>query len=346
MKAAILVAQNKPLVIDEVELPSKLDFGQVLVKVHYSGICGSQLGEIAGVKGPDSYLPHLLGHEGSGVVVEVGPNVKHVKEGDHVVMHWRPGIGIESTPPKYIWQGKTLSAGFVTTFNEYAVVSENRLTPIPKDYPLETASLYGCAITTGYGVIENNAKLKMGETIVVVGAGGIGLNIIQGATLYNAHQIVAVDRFDNRLQLAKQIGATHCINSNSDVNWVDKILSIVGNNGADIVVDNTGIPSVISTCIKLTQSKGRTILVGVPAKGQETSLYTLPMHFGKILTGSHGGNGNPTHDIPRYIKIEQKGKVNLSAIISSQYPLDKINDAIEGMRNGSIVGRVMVKMIQ
>ena len=345
MKAAILVEQNMPLIVDDVELPLKLDFGQVLVQVHYSGICGSQLGEIAGVKGSDSYLPHLLGHEGSGIVIETGSNVKYVKAGDHIVMHWRPGIGIESNPPKYKWQGRTLNAGFVTTFNEYAVVSENRLTPVPKDYPLETATLYGCAVTTGYGVIENNAKLKMGESIVVVGAGGIGLNVIQGAELYNAHPIVAVDRFDDRLELAKKIGATHCVNSETDKYWVESILTIVGDCGADVVVDNTGNPSIISWCIKVTQPQGRTVLVGVPVKGKETSLYTLPYHFGKVLTGSHGGNGIPSKDILRYIKVEQTRKVQLPKLITSHFPLSRINEAIEGMRDGTVVGRVMIKLL-
>ena len=132
-KAAILVEQNKDLTVDNITLPGSLDFGQVLVEVHFSGICGSQIGEITGVKGKDPYLPHLLGHEGSGVVLETGPNVNAVSEGDKVVMHWRPGKGIQSTPPKYHWNGREVNAGYVTTFNQYAVVSENRLTSINDD---------------------------------------------------------------------------------------------------------------------------------------------------------------------------------------------------------------------
>ena len=128
MQAAILVEQNQPLVIDEVQLPKSLEYGQVLVKIYYSGICGSQIGEIKGVKGPDAWLPHLLGHEASGIVVEIGEGVSTVQADDVVVLHWRKGEGIESSPPKYQWQGKQLNAGFITTFNEYAVVSENRLT--------------------------------------------------------------------------------------------------------------------------------------------------------------------------------------------------------------------------
>ena len=273
MQAAILVEQNKPLIIDEVELPSKLDFGQVLVQVYNSGICGSQLGEMSGVKGPDPYLPHLLGHEGSGIVIETGPNVNHVQEGDHVVLHWRPGKGIEARPPKYSWKGKTLNAGFVTTFNEYSVVSENRLTKIPEDLDLEIAALFGCAVTTGLGIINNNAKVKIGESVVLFGAGGIGLNIIQGAAMVSAYPIVAIDLFDHKLDLAKNMGATHIINS-KEMDVRNTINEIIGEFGADVVIDNTGNVNIIHDAYELTNAKGRTILVGVPRKGEETKIYT------------------------------------------------------------------------
>ena len=210
-KAAILVEQNKDLVIGEITLPKTLDIGQVLVKIRYSGICGSQLGEIDGVKGPDPWLPHLLGHEGSGHAVAVGPGVKHVKPGDAVVLHWRPSKGIEATPAKYSWNGKVVNAGWVTTFNDHAVIAENRLTAIPAGTDLKAAALYGCAVTTGFGVIDNRAKIKLGESVVVFGAGGIGLNIVQGAALAGARTIVAVDRYANRLELARHCGATETI---------------------------------------------------------------------------------------------------------------------------------------
>src|SRR5437762_407344 len=139
MKAAILVAQREPLLVDDVALPAILDYGQVLVRIAYSSICGSQLGEIDGVKGPDRYLPHLLGHEGAGEVLEAGPGIKRVRAGDHVVLHWMKGAGIEAETPCYAWQGRRLNAGWVTTFNEYAVVSENRVTPIPESFDLALA---------------------------------------------------------------------------------------------------------------------------------------------------------------------------------------------------------------
>ena len=342
MRAAILVSLNEPLIVDNVQLPTGLECGQVLVKVNFSGICGSQLGEISGVKGPDPYLPHLLGHEGSGIVQEVGLGVQYVKVGDKVVMHWQAGRGIQAEPPKYRWGGKVLNAGYVTTFNEYAVVSENRLTPIPPDYPLEYAALYGCAVTTGLGVIENNAQLRMGQSLVVVGAGGVGLNIIQGAQLHSGYPIVAVDQFDNRLQLAKQVGATHILNNRNEEDWLSRIRDIVGNTGADVVVDNTGNPNVISQCYELTKDQGRTILVGVPAKGKDAQIYTLPLHFGKVLTGSHGGNGNPSEDIPRYLQLEKLGKLLLKPLFTERFTLEQINEAIERMRSGDLVGRALL----
>lgn len=202
MQAAILTELKKPLAIGEVCLPETLDVGQVLVRIHYSGICGSQLGEIDGAKGEDKFLPHLLGHEGSGAVVDIGPGVKHVKPGDKVVLHWRKGLGIESPVPSYRWNGEKLNAGWITTFNEFAVVSENRVTRIPPDSDMRVAALFGCAVTTGFGVVLNNANLKIGESVVVFGAGGVGLNIVQAAAMVSAYPIVAVDRFENRLELA------------------------------------------------------------------------------------------------------------------------------------------------
>lgn len=148
MKAAILDRLESPLIVDTVKLPETLYPGQVLVKVHYSGICGSQIGEISGAKGKDNFLPHLLGHEGSGEVMLIGPGVLFVKPGDKVVMHWRKGLGLDAKPPVYSWKGSRLNAGFVTTFNEYAIVSENRLTILPEGVPMDIAPLMGCAVTT------------------------------------------------------------------------------------------------------------------------------------------------------------------------------------------------------
>lgn len=344
MKAAILETLKAPLVVDRVELPEKLEVGQVLVRVLYSGICGSQLGEINGVKGEDRFLPHLLGHEGSGEVVETGPGVRRFQPGDRVVLHWRKSEGLEGAPPKYKWRGKQLNAGFVTTFNEYAVVSENRLTPVPRGLPMDIAPLMGCAVTTGLGVINNNAGVRIGESVVVMGAGGVGLNMIQGAAMCSAYPVVAVDVHENRLELATECGATQAIHTAGETDLKQAILSIVGASGADVVIDNTGNTDVISLCFELTKPRGRTVLVGVPKKGDKASIYTLDLHFDKVITGSHGGEAVPHLDIPRYSSLYANGKLKLDHLITDRFSLDDINAALENMRTGAASGRCLIEM--
>lgn len=341
MKAAILVELNKPLIVAEVELPETLDCGQVLVRLKYSSICGSQIGEISGAKGKDNYLPHLLGHEGSAEVLEIGPGVKKVQPGDFVVLHWMKGSGIESNPPVYKRDGEQINAGWVTTFNEYAIVSENRLTPIPNWVDPKIAALFGCAVTTGLGAITNKAKLIMGESIIVFGVGGVGLNVIQGAKLASGQPIIGVDIYDSKLALARKAGATHLINSQrSDVK--KEIAAILGNKGADVVIDNTGSPEVIQLAYELANNKGRVILIGVPRKENNISIYSLPLHFGKVITGTHGGETNPSEDIPRYLNLLKAGVLRLQELITDEFKLPDINKAIELMRTGQIAGRCII----
>ena len=343
MKAAILVEQGKPLVIDEVEMPQSLDVGQVLVKVHYSGICGSQLGEIDGAKGEDKFLPHLLGHEASATVMETGLGVKHVKPGDVVVLHWRKGLGIEGAPPNYLWRGSKLNAGWIATFNEYAIVSENRMTPIPADSDLEVAALFGCAVTTGFGVVENNAKVRIGESVVVFGAGGVGLNIVQAAALVGGYPVIAVDLFENRLALAKEMGATHLINAKTQ-DAKAEIEKITGIQGVDTFIDNTGQPTIIEMGYAITKPQGRVTLVGVPRKGNSINIYSLPLHFGKGLAGSHGGEAIPNLDIPRYQNLFRANRIKLRELLTERLPLNDINTAIENMRSGKTSGRCLISM--
>ena len=342
MKAALLTALKSPLVVAEVGLPDALDVGQVLVKVQYSGICGSQLGEIDGAKGEDKYLPHLLGHEGSGTVLETGPGVRNVKPGDKVVLHWRKGLGVESLPPAYRWNGRKVNAGWITTFNEYAVVSENRVTAIPADSDMRIAALFGCAVTTGFGVVTNNACLRIGESVAVYGAGGVGLNIIQAANLSGAYPIIAVDRYDNRLALASTLGATHCVNAQKQ-DAEAALKAIAGAQGLDSFIDNTGVPAIIELGYRLTKPQGRVTLVGVPRKGNDISVYSLPLHFGKVLSGSHGGEAVPHEDIPRYMNLQRAGRLSLECLVTGIYPLQDINAAIDEMRSGRAAGRCLIQ---
>lgn len=341
--AAVLVELHKPLVLVELELPNELLPGQVLVKVLYSTICGAQINEIDGAKGPDKYLPHLLGHEASAKVIQTGPGVTNVKKGDAVVMHWRQSLGIQAEPATYYWNGKTVNAGWVTTFQNYSIVSENRLTPIPPDFDMKIAPLFGCAVTTAMGVINNDAQVKVGQSVVVVGSGGVGLNIIQAASMVSAYPIVAVDIIRGKLILAKKFGASHVFHSPSVKDYPDKIRRIVGQSGADVVIDTTGNARVIEACYELTHPDGKTILVGVPKKGDNISIYSLPLHFKKVLKGSHGGSSEPHVDIPRFIRLYNAGKFSLDGLITHEFPLDKINNALALVRTGT-AGRVLLSM--
>jgi S-(hydroxymethyl)glutathione dehydrogenase/alcohol dehydrogenase len=339
MKAAILTELKKPLIIGDLTIPD-LTFGQVLVRIVSTGICGSQLGEIDGKKGQDRYLPHLLGHEASGIVEKTGPYVTKVKEGDHVILHWRQGSGIQSPTPKYGWGDRIVNAGWVTTFQEKAVVSENRMTVIPRDSDMEIAALYGCAVTTGFGSIINDARLSIGKSVIIFGAGAVGLCAVQGAKLVSAYPIIAIDILDTKLKMAQQSGATHTINS-SDASYLNILASIIGPSGADAVIETTGIGPVIERAYQLTSASGTTVLVGVPSHDTVTQIDTMPLHFDKKITGSHGGSTIPDVDIPRYLRAQNAGYFDLKHMITHRYTLDTINDAIDMTRSGK-AGRCII----
>ena len=341
--AAILVEQKKPLAVAEIALPAELSFGQVLVKILYSGICGAQLNEIAGAKGPDKFLPHLLGHEAVAEVLEIGPSVKTVKPGQRVCLHWRPGTGLQCEPPKYGWNGQVVNAGWVTTFCRHAIISENRMTPVADDFDPRLVPLLGCAVTTAMGVINNDAQVKIGQSVVVFGVGGVGLNIAQFAALVAANPVIGVDINDEKKEMALKFGATHAFNSKKVGDIAEEIKKIVGPGGADVVIDTTGNARIIELCYELTHADGRTILVGVPSKGDKVSIYTLPLHFKKVLKGSEGGSCLPALDIPRIINLVQKGRVSLDGLVTHEFALEDINDALDLVRTGQ-AGRVLIKM--
>jgi len=340
MKSAILVKSRKPLVIDNIELPNDLRFGQVLVKIIYSGICGSQINEIDAKKGEDKYLPHLLGHEGSGIVEKIGEGVTRIKKGDHVVLHWRKSSGIEAEAAKYTWNGKKINAGKVTTFSEKSIVSENRLTVIPKNFDLRIAPLFGCAIPTGFGVVNNDAQIKIGQSVIIFGVGGVGLNIAQASKMVSANPIIGIDVNQKKINLAKKFGITHGFLSKTK-NLKEKIFNILDSYGADVSIDTTGISSVIEKAYDLTNENGKTILVGVP--NNKISIYSLPLHFKKVLKGSHGGSAVPDIEIPRYIRLIKEKKMSVKNLITHQFSLQEINKAIKLFRSGN-AGRIIIKM--
>jgi len=337
--AAILVEQRKPLVIDEVELPA-LKRGQVLVEIHATRVCGSQIGEVDGVKGPDKFLPHLLGHEAGAIVLEVGPEVTHVAPGDRVVCHWRPGAGIDAGGAVYDWNGTKVNAGPITTFQKYAVISENRLTKVPPDTDFELCCLLADTLTTGFGVINNDAKVQRGESVVIFGVGGIGLGVVLGAKLAGASRIVAVDLHEHKLEKARAYGATHIVDASSGdaAKQIEKILGGL----ADVVIDGTGNPKVIEEAYDLTRMRGgRCVLFGVLPKDKKISIQTLPLHFGRTLTGSEGGQSRPDEDIPKILSQVARGEFDPSGFVNRRGSLSEVNEVMAEMRRGSVIHAVL-----
>ncbi len=339
MKAAILVKNKKPLIVDEVKLPNTLSYGQVQVKIFYSGICGAQINEIDAVKGKDKFLPHLLGHEGSGKVEKIGEGVKNFKPGDHVVLHWRKSSGIQSATPKYLWKGRKINAGWVTTFNEKAIISENRLTKIPKNFDLKIAALFGCAVTSGFGAVNNDAKVKIGQSVLIFGLGGMGLNISYASSLVSAYPIIGIDVHKSKLKIAKNFGMTHGILY--DKNIKKKISRILNDNEPEVVFETTGKHKLMEKAYEVTPNTGKTVFVGVPDK--KISIYTLPLAFNKTLSVSHGGDTIPDKDIPRYVRLVKNKKIKLNKLITHEFSLKEINKALKLFRSGK-AGRILIKL--
>jgi S-(hydroxymethyl)glutathione dehydrogenase/alcohol dehydrogenase len=337
--AAILVEQRKPLVIDDVELPA-IKRGQVLVEIHATRVCGSQIGEMDGVKGPDKFLPHLLGHEAGAIVLEVGPEVTHVAPGDRVVCHWRPGAGIDAGGAVYDWNGTKVNAGPITTFQKFAVISENRLTKVPPNTDFEVCCLLADTLTTGFGIINNDAKVKAGESVVIFGVGGIGLGAVLGAKLAGANPIVGIDLHDHKLARAAEYGLTHQINASRE-NAAERVKEILGGL-ADVTIDGTGNPKAIETAYDLAKLRGgRCVLFGVMPHDQRVSIHTLPLHFGRILTGSEGGQSRPAEDIPRILGELASAGIDCAGFISHRVNLAAMEEIIEKMRFGEVVHSIL-----
>jgi len=340
--AAILVKSNQPLVIGQIQLPEELFPGQVLVEIFSSGLCGAQINEIDAIKGPDKFLPHLLGHEGFGRVLQVGPGVSTVKPEDQVVMHWRPGTGIQSVPPKYKWQGQTLNAGWITTLNKHAVVSENRITRIPNEkFDSHLVPLLGCALTTSLGVLENDAKVGFRDSLLIFGAGGVGLIMVKLAKLLGVSKVAIVDIHPEKLKKAQELGASDAFMFKNKNQSLNELKSFYGRDLPTVAIDTTGNTDAIEICYEISSSKARVILVGVPKKGTTANFYTLPLHFGKILKGSEGGQSMPEKDIPILLDLITKGQLNFDDYPTNAFPLSRVNEAVSQLKNG-IIGRMII----
>ena len=334
MKAVVLEELNQPLVLREVGL-TELEFGQVLVKVLVSGLCGAQLRQIKGHEGNEKFLPHLIGHEGCGIVEGVGIGVTTVRPGDKVVMHCHLGSGIESSFPSYTLDGKTISSGKITTLSEFSIVSENRVTKIDFKTPSVLAAMLGCSLTTALGIVDNECELKFGESVAILGCGGVGLNLIQAAKMKNASPIYGVDINQSMFDLASQLGADCFV---YDIQYLP--------NKCDIIIDTTGIPDVISAAFERLKPGGRLILTGQPAPDRLVCLPNVVSMFdgdGKSIRAIRGGGTDPEKDIPRYIKLALKGLLDYETIHTHTFTLDEINEAFDLLRSGS-AGKIMIKI--
>lgn len=343
MKAAVLETINAPLVVAEVGLTPLLR-GQVLVRVLLSGICGSQLQEIAGNKGNAKFVPHLMGHEGAGIVMEIGEGVTYVKPGDKVVMHWRKGQGIESDFPRYIYKGKEINSGKVTTFNEYSIVSENRLTVVPLDTPNELCALLGCSLSTALGAINAEARVQPGESVMIVGAGGLGANLVRSAKLAKAGKIISVDIHEHKRDWITELGADFYINTTTED--LKESLASHGLKDIDVIIDTSGAKRAIEATLPLLSGKGRFIMLGQPKPGETIEIKDALHLFGgegKSIKATQGGQFKPHEEIPQYLKMHASGTLTVHDLITHHVKLDEINEALDLLRNGQ-AARIIIDM--
>ena len=341
MRSAIINEVYSPLTIEELTLPEELTFGQVLVKISISGLCGAQLQEIAGEKNNSKFMPHLAGHEGSGIVQSVGPGVSKVKPGDKVILHWRKGSGIESDFPSYLLGDKKLSGGKVNTITEYAIVSENRMTPVPSDIDDDFCALMGCGISTSFSVVNKEADIKFGESVLVIGCGGVGLGCISAARMLNASPIIGIDINQEKYQLVKKNGGDHFFDSENAISYIKESKVKI-----DCIIDTVGNLDLVSQFLPFLSDQGRCILVSLPKKGTSITVSDPNRLFGsegqKIVTTQAGGF-DPDTDIKRFVKLYQMGKIDYKSLITHRFKLDEINQAIETLKSGK-AGRIMIEI--
>ena len=342
IEAAVLTEIDAPLQIRSLT-HEKLGDGQVLVELAFSGLCGSQLLEVNGKRGPDRFLPHLLGHEGSGVVKAVGNGVTKVKPGDHVVATWIASEGINSGGTSYTdSEGQTVNAGPIATFSNSAVISENRLVAIDNKFPLDQAALLGCCIPTGAGTVLNLANVHNGDSIAILGVGGVGLSAVVGAKMANAKTIVAIDKNDNNLALAIKLGATHTINPDRQ-NVGEESSKLMKNGLFNATVEASGHPAVMELAIQIKNVNGTCVIAGNPKTGTTIKIDPFDLIKGKKIVGSWGGGSSPDKDIPKFVEAQISGATDFSPLLGSIYDLRRINDAVSELEQGT-AGRILIRL--
>ena len=331
-RAAVLVELGKPLELADLDIPP-LQPGQALVQLAYSGICHTQVSEVRGYRGPDRFLPHCLGHEGSGVVREVGAGVTRVQPGDRVVLSWIKGAGGDVPGTKYTWNGRTVNSGAITTFSDYSIISENRLTLLDAALPFDAAALLGCAIPTGLGTVFNTAQVRPGQSVAVFGSGGIGLWAIAGAVLSGASPVIAVDLLPEKLELARTLGATYLVNAATE-SVVESMLKICP-GGVDVAIEASGRPDVMQQAVEAVRSQGGVAVIAGNARFGETwALDPRLLNQGKRILGTWGGDNHPERDFPRYQRLIRSSRLDCGPFLQHRYSLAEINQALDDLAAG------------
>jgi Zn-dependent alcohol dehydrogenase len=354
--AAIFVEAGKPLVIDEIDLP---DPGptQVLVRQFATGVCHSQLHEL---HRPAPNLPAVLGHEATGVVSAIGGQVSHVKEGDHVMVTWVQRNATAATPRptpanvRYTGQRVHFGAPAFTgtfTWSRDTVADQQMIVPLDKDVATDVTSIIGCAVMTGAGAALNAAQVRPGNSVAIIGAGGVGLSVVQACANLSAYPIIVVDLADEKLEFARQFGATIGINARNE-DPVARVRELMGGeltSGVDFAFDAIGIGQTMEQILLMARGRqpgerdgGVAVLVGVP-HGQ---LPTLPMHMlfgGKVYRGAPGGCSTPDRDFPLLVRWMKEGKLPLDLMVTRRYALEQVNEACDALARGEIAGRAIIE---
>jgi S-(hydroxymethyl)glutathione dehydrogenase/alcohol dehydrogenase len=357
MKAAIAYEPQGTVVIEEVDL-AKPATGEVLVKLMASGVCHSDWHILKGEWGTQLF-PLILGHEGAGIVEQVGEGVRNVKPGDHVILSWRTNCGIceacQKGWPVLCYRSPTVSskpvkhgsdqtfgkAGSLGTFAEYALIPEVAAVPIDPDIPFAQASLVGCGVTTGVGAAINTAKVEAGSTVAVFGCGGVGLNVIQGCRLANASQIIAVDMLDNKLEMSKKFGATDTVNA-SRGDPVEQIMALTGGLGVHYAFEAIGLVSEpFLQSILCTRKRGLTVWVGHAPLNTPVTIDARALMQEKMVMGSLYGSARPQIEFPRLLRLYQEGKLMLDELITKEFPLSGANEAFAALGRGEVARSVL-----
>lgn len=358
MQAAVIYKPNTPLVIEDIEIPDPGP-GEVVVKIMASGVCHSDWHVVKGEWG-DRQFPTILGHEGAGIIEATGPDVRSVKTGDHVILSWKTSCGYcemcekgwpqlcERSPAP---RARSKLAGTqqpvnrmtgLGTFSEYTVVPEVAAVPIPEDIPFAQAALVGCGVTTGVGAAINTAQVQPGSSVAVFGAGGVGLNCIQGAAIAGASTIIAVDQLDGKLEMAKAFGATHCVNAARE-DPVERIRELTGGAGVHYAFEAIGLveaPFVQS--ILCTRRRGITVWVGHAPLNTPVTIDARALIMEKTVIASMYGSARPHIDFPRLLALYKAGKLKLDELITKRFPLGGVNEAFEALSRGEVARSVLV----